>query len=295
MTQTLSLWMDDCIARVTKLQKSYLENPKTAAPLLEEAMHYSVNNGGKMLRPLLVYATGNAFDTPQTALDIPAFAIELIHAYSLIHDDLPCMDNADLRRGKPSCHKKFDEVTAVLAGDALQPLAFEVIASHENELLRPAQRVKMISALSHAAGMQGMVAGQILDMQTAESFEGLKQIHALKTGKMISACIKLGIIAANSKNTLANEKLISFAEKIGLLYQIQDDLLDLESNEHNTGKPKGIDAANNKMTFPNILGVEKSKTLTDKLYMLAKEDLKALESNAQKLNDLTDFIFQRKK
>ncbi len=243
--------------------------------LLKESVRYSVLNAGKRLRPLLVYVTGKALGVPLEKLDASAAAIELIHCYSLIHDDLPAMDNDDLRRGKPSCHKAFNEATAVLAGDALQSLAFEVLSDPALNPLPSNTQIKMIHTLSLAAGCQGMVDGQALDMSATSqdsTINILKNIHAKKTGALITASVRLAGIAANvSPNTL--ERLTAFAKILGLAFQVQDDILDEEGNIHNLGKTPGKDRAQAKATFSTVLGLEAAKTYADALYHQALDTL----------------------
>ncbi len=202
MNSSLTHLIETCQSRITGLFDFYLQKKISQAPALQHAMYYSVSNGGKYLRPLLVYATGSIFDVPLEHLDIPACAVELIHSYSLIHDDLPAMDNADLRRGKPACHKAFTEAMAILAGDALQPLAYEIIANHPAQL-SVEQRLEMIYRLSHASGLEGMAAGQALDIIGVDSLPALEHMYALKTGALFVTSVKLGMVAANVKENAA--------------------------------------------------------------------------------------------
>lgn len=278
----------------TRIEKLFQHYIQSASPLLQEVTRYAVFNNGKYIRPSLVYATGIIFNTPYESLDAPATAIELIHTYSLIHDDLPAMDNADLRRGKLSCHKAYSETMAILAGDALQPLAFEILASHASSL-SDAQRLAMIKILSQASGANGMVAGQVFDMQPIKNYDSLVKMHHLKTGVMISAAIKLGLAASNNPDTKTETALLAFAQKIGLAFQIQDDLLDIESNTETLGKPQGIDQTNNKITFTSLLGIERAREQAQILFSDVKHELERLGPNAQTLAEITDYIIQRKK
>lgn len=291
MSLTLEYLIETCQLRVTTLFDFYLQKKTSQAPKLQQAMHYSVSNGGKFLRPLLVYATGAIFDTPLENLDIPACAVELIHSYSLIHDDLPAMDNADLRRGKPACHKAFNEALAILAGDALQPLAYEIIATHPASL-NSEQRLDMIYRLAHASGLEGMAAGQALDIIGVDSLPGLEHMYALKTGALFETSIKLGMIAAD-----VNElpELDEFASLIGLAFQIQDDLLDYVNDPKLTGKPSGLDVANNKVTYPSLLGVEEAQVKIRDLLNRALHALSGFEEKADLLRDLTQSILARVK
>ncbi len=280
-----------CQSRVTTLFDFYLQKKTSPASELQRAMYYALSNGGKHLRPLLVYATGHIFDAPLENLDIPACAVELIHSYSLIHDDLPAMDNSDLRRGKPACHKAFTEAVAILAGDALQPLAYEIIATHPSSL-SAIQRLDMIYLLAHASGLDGMAAGQTLDMMDVHTLSSLEQMYALKTGALFRTSIKLGMLAANIKEHPA---LDAYADYIGLAFQIQDDLLDLENNSALTGKPIGLDNINNKMTYPLLVGIEGSQKKAQELLQNAMQTLGSLGDKASLLRALTQSILERKR
>lgn len=262
---------------------------KLPATQLQQAMAYSVLNGGKRLRPLLVYATGIALDATLENLDIPAAAVELIHAYSLIHDDLPAMDNADLRRGKPTCHKAFNEGLAILAGDALQPLAFEIIASHPAELSAE-QRLDMIKLVSHASGLKGMAGGQALDLAGTDS---IIDMYNLKTGALLVASAKLGVIAANIKNPDILNAIENYASCLGLAFQIQDDFLDFVSSE-TTGKTQGIDEANKKITYLTLYGVEKTQEKINMLFANALQSLDVLKEKGELLRELSHAMKQRK-
>ena len=241
--------------------------PTNASPhRLHAAMHHAVLDGGKRMRPLLVYATGTAFGADETLLDAPAAAVELIHAYSLVHDDLPAMDDDDLRRGKPTVHVAFDEATAILAGDALQSLAFEQLADAPGPAER---RVAMLRELAVAAGARGMCGGQALDIDAtgqAASIDvvALQRLHALKTGALLRASVRLGALAAGvDADTQA--ALDRFADALGLAFQIRDDLLDIEGDSATLGKTAGKDVAQAKATFPALLGIESSRARLDAL------------------------------
>lgn len=294
MNMSLDELITYCNDQLDKIFTHYLKINKCPAPLLQQAMYYAVNNGGKRIRPLLVFATGLTLGATLDNLTIAATAIELIHSYSLIHDDLPAMDNADLRRGKPSCHKAYNESLAILAGDALQPLAFQILASHTSTLTDQ-QRLAMINVLSEACGMQGMVAGQVLDMENIQSYASLKEMHRLKTGDLIYASIKLGLLASPHQDAHTDSLLTSYARNIGLGFQIQDDLLDYESNTETLGKPQGMDLTNNKMTFPSVLGMKQTHEKVEMLFIEAKQQLNSLAVDAKILNELTEYIIQRKK
>ncbi|SRR5579883_253270 len=281
---------DDCQHRLDKLFNVYLKNSTIPAKKLQDAMTYAVLNGGKRIRPLLVYATGYALNASTENSDPPAIAIELIHAYSLIHDDLPAMDNSDLRRGKPACHKAFDEATAILAGDALQPLAFEILATHP-ATLEDSQRLAMIRILSDASGYQGMVSGQALDLAGTDA---ISEMYQLKTGALLIASVKLGAVAANVRDKKTLTALETFAKNIGLAFQMQDDLLDIEDSAI-TGKPKGLDTANKKITFPSLLGIEKTRAMIEELYSESLTALKTIGEKTLFLKELAEALLQRKK
>lgn len=292
---TLDALLTLCPTRLEKTFSAYLQN--TTSSDLKDAMEYALSNGGKRLRPLLIYATGYIFGAPLENLDIPACSVELIHTYSLIHDDLPCMDNADLRRGKPTCHKVFGEAIAVLTGDALHTLAMQILASHPAPL-KADQRVKMMKVLSEACGPFGMAAGQALDITMLNdktlSGELVENIYQLKTGALFTACIELGRLASNDDDEINQKALREFGECIGLAFQIQDDILDIEASTEILGKPQGIDAKNNKATYPNIYGLEAAKNKVDTLYLAALESINYLGHSAQLLRSLTDYMLQRK-
>lgn len=264
------------------------------APRLNEAMRYSVLNGGKRLRPLLVYATGLSFGARLESLDPAALAVELMHCYSLIHDDLPAMDDDDLRRGKPTCHKAFDEASAILAGDALQAFAFEVL-SKASSVLNPETQLSMLHVLAKAAGATAMVAGQSLDLEAENKtldLNALKNIHQLKTGALISACIKLGALASNgSKEQMGT--LAQLGEHLGLAFQIQDDILDVEATTEILGKKQGSDQALNKSTYPKILGMEQAKLMLKEQYQMIQEILKSLELKDDYLPSLVERFIVR--
>jgi geranylgeranyl diphosphate synthase, type II len=264
------------------------------------AMDHSLMAGGKRLRPMLAMAAAQACGK-DFLIALPACcAIEMIHTYSLIHDDLPGMDNDDLRRGKPTCHKKFCESTAILAGDALLTHAFNVISCPEQvfDLYPDDQiRMKLISIISQAAGIQGMVQGQMLDMQ---SFQGeqnndlshLKRIHALKTGKMIIASVEAGVLSTGTDaGTL--DKLIVYADKIGLAFQVVDDILNIEGDPKIMGKAAGSDFLNDKMTFPAILGLDASKKYAKRLVDAAMESISDFDEQAEPLRAIARYIINR--
>ncbi len=261
--------------------------------LLHQAMRYSSLNGGKRVRAMLVYATGHLLDTPTSLLDDIACSIELIHAYSLIHDDLPAMDNDDLRRGKPSCHKAFDEATAILAGDALLTLAFNVLANAD---CSDEFKVNLIKQLSTATGSNGMVGGQAFDLAsegTSTSLTELENMHIHKTGKLICACITL---VASSRFSATDKRYLAlkgYAESIGLAFQVQDDILDETSSTETLGKTQGKDKQAEKSTYPALLGLKSSQQLVKDLYSNALQNLATFDQRADYLRDIAHFTISR--
>ncbi len=283
-----------CSARLEKVFSCYLQDIPSLE--LKEAMEYVLFNGGKRIRPLLIYATGCIFDAPLENLDIPACSVEIIHTYSLIHDDLPCMDNADLRRGKPTCHKVYGEGIAVLTGDALHTLAMQIIANHP-AALKAERRVQMMGALSKACGPYGMAAGQTLDITVMNddtlSTDLLENIYKLKTGALFSACIELGWLASKDDDEINQQALRQFGDCIGLAFQIQDDILDIETSTELLGKPQGIDVKNNKITYPKLHGINQAKEKVQSLYQESLEAINYLGRQAQLLRELTGWMLQR--
>jgi len=260
--------------------------------ILAEAMRYSVLNGGKRLRPILVYLTAELGEAENQSLDILAGAIELIHCYSLIHDDLPSMDDDDLRRGYPTTHKKYDEATAILAGDALQPLAFELIS---NISTSDNSKLSMIRSLARSCGYSGMVGGQIKDIHShnIEDVNSLDLMHSEKTGSLIKSSIETSGILSGLE--LADIKtLTEYGSKIGLAFQIQDDIIDIESPSSISGKDQGSDIEKDKITYPSIVGLDESKDKAQKLASEAKEILQPLNKNTDNLCKLADYIVSRR-
>ena len=242
--------------------------------ILISAMRYSVLNGGKRLRPILAYLTGELNDTEAEYIDTLASSLELIHCYSLIHDDLPAMDDDELRRGNPTTHKKFDEATAILAGDALQPLAFELISTIKTS---NRNKVQMISSLAEACGYLGMVGGQIKDINSNQikDVESLDSMHSEKTGRLIQASIETaGILSGLSASDI--ESLKEYGGKIGLAFQIQDDIIDIESPASVSGKDQGSDIGKDKTTYPSLVGLEASKVRAQELSNDAKKILQPI-------------------
>ena len=258
---------------------------------LEAAMRHGLLVGGKRLRPLLVYLAGQALGASDDDLDAPAAAIELIHAYSLIHDDLPAMDDDDLRRGQPTVHKAFDEATAILAGDALQALAFEVLAS------RPSPRLsQLVTTLAVASGRDGMVAGQALDLAAVGGHpdaEAMAHMHAHKTGALIVAAVRLGGLVAVDDHDPRLAALIRYARAIGLAFQIHDDILDVTGDTATLGKISGADAARAKPTYPSLLGLSGAQRKANTLIDEAIAALAPLGEQAAPLADLAHYMIER--
>ncbi len=263
---------------------------------LSDAMRYSTLDGGKRLRPALVYMTGALFDIAQQRLDGPAAALEMIHVYSLVHDDLPAMDDDDLRRNKLTCHKKFDEATAILVGDALQTLAFETLANDATLLVGAERRLALISELAHASGHQGMVGGQVIDIEgegKSLTLEQLQQMHRCKTGALIRAAVRFGYLMATEVNDAQKRALNDYADAIGLAFQIRDDILDIEGETEQLGKPQGSDSASDKSTYPALMGLEGAKEEAIHLYNKAISSLEIFNEKADPLRALAHYIVAR--
>jgi len=290
----MNLTIEGYVERVNAQLDKTLPLAEGPAGRLLSAMRYSVLNGGKRLRPLLCFAAADAIAEANHHTEIAAASVEMIHAYSLIHDDLPAMDDDDLRRGKPSCHIQFDEATAILAGDALQAMAFEQLATMRD--IPPVEQVELIRLLANHSGSSGMVAGQAIDLAaTGESLtlDQLKFMHTHKTGALIETSVLMGAVAT-TKATAAQLKALSrFARAIGLAFQIQDDILDVESSTAQLGKQQGSDAAKGKPTYIALLGLDDARAQVDELY---KESIACLElfgDRAEPLRYIAGFIVNR--
>jgi len=263
---------------------------------LHQAMAYGLLIGGKRIRPYLVYITGEALGINLNDLDGIAGALECIHAYSLLHDDLPAMDDDDLRRGKPTCHKAFDEATAILAGDSLQTLAFDILANHNfSESIKPKQ-IKLIQQLVTASGYQGMCGGQALDLAATDkeiNLEQLEALHSLKTGALLEASVLM--VAECAEYITEQDKLAlkEYAQLVGLAYQVQDDIIDITSTQEQLGKPSGSDLALNKSTYPALLGLEGAQQKAENLFQQALQALASLPYNTQSLAEFATFIIKR--
>lgn len=287
--------LDEFFAEVTALVDAELDGLIPAAgsqpQSLRDAIRWSLFAGGKHFRPALVFAVGRVFEAPDTKLVRTASAVEMLHTYSLIHDDLPSMDDDDLRRGRATCHKKFGEATAILAGDALQALAFQVIA--EDDRLSPEIRLELTSKLAHAAAK--MVVGQQLDLEAegkVRSLEDIEHIHRNKTGALIRFSAEAGAIIAGASGEDLNA-ISSFGEKLGLLFQVKDDLLDVTKTTEELGKTAGKDMASSKATYPAVRGIERTEVLAKQVHGETKESISKLGDRASLLGQIADFILHR--
>lgn len=273
----------------------YFSLPMDTDETVKSATYYSINNGGKRLRPFLVYTVGRLLDAKEADLDVAAAAIECIHSYSLVHDDLPAMDDDDLRRGKPTCHIAYDEAQAILAGDALQTLAFEFLSVHEFSV--PAkQQIKMINALAVASGLQGMVGGQALDIAATDksiTLIELERIHRLKTGALLKCAIQLGALCAPDVEESIIVALEKYGRNLGLAFQVQDDILDIEGDTAVLGKPQGSDLDNHKSTYPALLGLNGAKQKAHQLVADALLALDEIPHNTDVLAELAKYIIER--
>ncbi len=289
--------INDYRSRTENILSQFLaENDGSTTSRLHTAMQYSVLGGGKRIRPVLVYATGQALGAPLSHLDRAACAVEFIHAYSLIHDDLPAMDDDDLRRGKATCHKAFDEATAILAGDALQALAFQILSTTPSSQEEASKTLKKISLLASASGVLGMVGGQAIDLEAVGETLGLDQLeamHAKKTGALIRASVLLGAYTAPSVSEAQLNKLDHYSHCIGLAFQVRDDILDVEGHTQIIGKTRGADAHKGKPTYSTLLGVEKAKKVAEQLHREAIDSLSIFDENADVLREISSFIVNR--
>lgn len=282
--------------RVDTALEQWLPSPKIEPFRLHEAMRYSMLNGGKRLRPILVYAAGLAMGVQDVLLDAPACAVECIHAYSLIHDDLPAMDNDDLRRGKPTCHRAFDEATAILAGDALQALAVHTLSHGLDPSIPATQRLAMIDLLAVSSGSRGMAGGQALDLDAVGksiSEAELENMHIHKTGALIRTSVLFGAYCAVENNAEAIAHLDHYAKCIGLAFQIHDDVLDETADTLTLGKTQGADRARSKPTYPAIIGLDASVKLADELANEAIDRLQGFDDNANPLRELARYVIER--
>ncbi|MDH5229672.1 MAG: (2E,6E)-farnesyl diphosphate synthase [Gammaproteobacteria bacterium] len=290
--QMLELYQE----RVETALNNCLPAADLAPTKLHQAMRYSVMGGGKRVRPVLVYGAGQACGASLDQLDAAACAVEIVHVYSLIHDDLPAMDNDDLRRGKATCHIAFDEATAILAGDALQALAFDLLADQTNLIPNDSIRVKMIDTLARASGSMGMAGGQAIDLESVGKnldLQSLKTMHEKKTGALIKASIILGAYTAGGQNPAILKALEAYGQCIGLAFQVRDDILDVESDTETLGKQQGADMALDKPTYVALLGLDGAKKVALDLHQQAVEHLQLLDQRADFLRKLSAYIVKR--
>lgn len=290
----LHAFMEQHNARLETLLERFLSTDDAASPWLVRAMRYAALDGGKRIRPLLAYAACELTGESPGKADVPAAAVELIHAYSLVHDDLPAMDDDDMRRGRPTCHRAFDEATAILAGDTLHTLAFDILARRGDF---PAEtRLEMIRVLTGAAGVEGMAAGQTLDMLAhgqVQTLPALEEMHYLKTGRLITASLELGALAAGASDR-TRDLVRRYGDRIGLAFQIHDDVLDVTGTTEELGKPRGSDHRHEKSTFPGLIGLQASEDRARELASQACELLEPLAERGQTLRQLAQFVVSRR-
>ena len=295
-TFDLSDWMQHKQTRIEQSLALHLsiDTKELYSSKLIEAMHYSTLNGGKRLRAMFVYAAGEVLGADPKLLDYPASAVEMIHAYSLVHDDMPIMDNDDLRRGKPTCHKAYGEATALLTGDALQSLAFETLCKGP---LSSQQQISMIKVLASYSGVKGMAGGQAIDLESVGqglTVNELQQMHELKTGALIQASLQMGALASQSVTEKILQQFAKYGAYLGLAFQVHDDVLDVTSDTNTLGKTQGADIALDKPTYPALVGLEaaqqKSAELIDKSLAILEE----LPYDTQALADLSQYIVHRR-
>lgn len=282
--------------RVEQALKRWLPEESTPPQHLHAAMRYASLEGGKRVRPVLVYATGRALGVPLEQLDGPACAIEFIHAYSLVHDDLPAMDDDDLRRGKPTCHKAYDEATAILVGDALQSLAFEVLSCDAGMVSDPERRLAIIRELALASGSRGMAGGQAIDIAAEGqrlSLEQLQTMHRYKTGALLKASVRFGALSSPHTTDEQHGALDRYADAVGLAFQIRDDILDVEADTATLGKPQGSDLARDKPTYTSLLGLDGAKAKASALHEEAMESLRGFAEEADPLRWISAYIVDR--
>ena len=287
-------WMRSVQTRIEAALSRHLPPEEAIPATLHQAMRYASLGGGKRVRPLLAFAAGELTGATPERLEIAACAVELIHAYSLVHDDLPCMDDDVLRRGRPTCHVEYDEPTALLVGDSLQSLAFELLA--REELGTASKQLEMVRTLAHASGSCGMAGGQAIDLGAVGrslNQPELELMHALKTGALIRAAVRLGALCGETLTDEASEALDRFAKRAGLLFQVVDDILDCTASTATLGKTAGKDAAAEKPTYVSLMGLDEARRFANEIRAQALESLALFGDRAQRLIALTDFITHR--
>ncbi|PRP71040.1 geranyl transferase [Chromobacterium amazonense] len=293
--ETFIGWMTLIQQYMESALERLLPSADCAPHKLHEAMRYATLEGGKRVRPLLVFAAGELVGAEQDNLARIGAALEMIHAYSLVHDDMPCMDDDVLRRGKPTCHIAYDEATALLVGDALQTRAFELIAQAMPGIA-PASQLEMVRALAHASGHAGMAGGQAIDLASVGqplTLPELEFMHMLKTGALIRAAVMMGAMAGRELNAQEKEALDAFAKRIGLAFQVVDDILDCEADTATLGKTAGKDAAHDKPTYVSLLGLAEAKRMAKDLHDQALAALEGFGPQADRLKQLADYIVAR--
>jgi geranylgeranyl pyrophosphate synthase len=286
----------DCQARIEAKLDIFLPASKQIPENLHTAMRYAALGGGKRVRPMLSYATGEALNIPADRLDAPAVAIEIMHTFSLIHDDLPAMDNDDLRRGKPSLHLAFDEATAILAADALQPLAFEILAADAALQATPDQRVTLMKSLAIACGSLGMTGGQSIDLQAegqSLSKTEVEHMYKLKTGRLLHASVIMPASIGLEPSSKEFQQLERFIDDLGLAFQIRDDILDIEGSTETIGKPQGADQIRAKATWPALFGMGAAKQRTTELLESALAEIDSFGDPAEALRQVANYIVRR--
>jgi len=294
----LAVFMAQCQERLERSFDQWLPPARTHPATLHEAMRYTVMGGGKRIRPMLVYAGGQATGADSQLLDRPACAVELIHAYSLIHDDLPAMDDDDLRRGKPSCHRAFGEATAILAGDALQSHAFQVLSNGPSDAVDADTRLRMINTLALASGSRGMAGGQVIDLAATGqqlNIAELEDMHIHKTGALIRASVVLGALCGTTAGQADIDRLDHYAKCIGLAFQIRDDILDVEGEANTLGKNTGMDQRLEKSTYPALIGMQGARQRAAELHVEALDSLASFSSDADPLRCISAYIIERER
>jgi farnesyl diphosphate synthase len=294
MTFDFGVWLPAGSARAEAALERSLDSAQLLPQRLHQAMRYAAQGGGKRIRPLLVFATGELGDADPVVLDAAAAAIEMIHAYSLVHDDLPCMDDDDLRRGRPTVHKAFDEATALLVGDALQTKAFDVLVRTQGAA---EMRLSLIGELTHASGSLGMAGGQAIDLESVGQkidLSALKQMHAMKTGALLTCAVRMGAIAAGlGASDLV--RLTEYSTALGLAFQVVDDVLDATADSQTLGKTAGKDAADDKPTYVTLMGLDYAQKQAAELQVQALDSLSHFGSKADALRALAKLVVERKK